>query len=575
MRHFLRVRGVLQGGSRRPRAASLLATLVVLTVLAGCAATAAAQTPVPSSVAQLAATLGREGTYVSPRLSAEVPLAAEARLQRQLDRASVRGLTLRLAILDQVPTPYRALEDFTDALYSALGLSDSVLVVATPHGIAARSDRLSNVFVEQQAAFGRLVLERDGYVRALETVADGLVSEAVALAPPTAVPAPLPPSAQMPERVIQRRPGDGLLGLLPALFLLAIVAGGYVWLSRRLWRQRLGAMLAAREALTARLGQAQQADPSRGSHALESARRSLDIGGQALDDVRALPWWSTWLLPWSPPLPLRLAERAYGAALQYLDDRAAAEPAVAPPAAVSPDQAGDSPAPPDLGRGPAPAETTAGASAAPSAAAADLGDGLPRPRRLDPPTEQRANGEDHHAAVLPAPRAAAASPPGTTPTSPADAEAEPRTRTRWGWFGRKVDPAEPLPTASLAPERVLAGLQPEQPLACFFCGCPLLPHQAQVGRVALAGSPVRPLLCARHAAALAADERPAVWARAVGEDILVPWFRDPDYSPGWDYDPNVVEPVLAWDVLPPPEQLLAPPLRVVVHADDPRWEAID
>jgi hypothetical protein len=128
---------------------------------------------------------------------------------------------------------------------------------------------------------------------------------------------------------------------------------------------------------------------------------------------------------------------------------------------------------------------------------------------------------------------------------------------------------------SLAPEHVLAGLQPKAPLACFFCGCPLTPALVQVGTVALAGAPLRPLLCARHAAALASDERPAVRARLMEEDTLVPWFRDGSYSPDWDFDPNVPEPTLSWDVLPPPDQLLNGSLRAVVHADDPRWTTAD
>jgi hypothetical protein len=57
----------------------------------------------------------------------------------------------------------------------------------------------------------------------------------------------------------------------------------------------------------------------------------------------------------------------------------------------------------------------------------------------------------------------------------------------------------------------------------------------------------------------------------MGEDTLVPWFRDDSYSPDWDFDPNVAAPTIAWDVLPPPDQLLTGSLRAVVHADDPRW----
>src|ERR671932_804734 len=102
-------------------------------------------------------------------------------------------------MLEQTPTPYRQLDDFTNALYSALALPDSVLVVATPHGLAAQSDRLPRVEIEQQAALGRAILERDGYVKALESVADTLVSEPL-LAPPSVPASPVVTASQPRER---------------------------------------------------------------------------------------------------------------------------------------------------------------------------------------------------------------------------------------------------------------------------------------------------------------------------------------------------------------------------------------
>src|SRR4051794_9313496 len=51
-------------------------------VVAGPVSRSAAQTPVPGTVMQLSDVLAREGTYVSTRLSAEVPFEVESRLQR-------------------------------------------------------------------------------------------------------------------------------------------------------------------------------------------------------------------------------------------------------------------------------------------------------------------------------------------------------------------------------------------------------------------------------------------------------------------------------------------------------------
>jgi hypothetical protein len=512
-------------------------------------------------VTQLATTLAREGTYVSPRLNAEVPFEVEARLQRQLDAASLRGITLRLAILDQVPTPYRELDEFTSVLFEALALPDSILVVATPHGVAAASDRLPRLEVEQQAAFGRAILERDGYVKALESVADGLVSASLALAPPSSLATPALPASQSPERVFERRLGADALSMpLAGLLILAILVGGYAWLAQRIWSQQLGSVLAAQALAEARLQQRESAGHAR---SVETARRSLLVGTQALDALRSLPWWKKWLTPWAPPTQLRLADRAFGGVLQLLgplDDPSQPEssrhesPADAP---LDPSIAAESASEPILLRSPSATERSAAPTAPGTARSPDL---------LQPPS---GDADETLRGTLPAADVAALLRP--TPTA-GEPEAPPM-RTRRGWFGRKTLSGAALPPASLAPEHVLSGLRPEEPLACFFCGCPLQANHVQVGRVALAGQPLQPLLCARHAAALADDQRPAVWARVLADEGTVPWFRDPAYLPGWDYDPEVTEPALAWDALPPPDQLLAEPLRVVVHADDPRWAA--
>jgi len=547
-----------RGGQLR---SSLLVCLLTGSLLASLVPTAAAQTPVPGSLLQLAATLAREGTYVSPRLNAEVPFEVEARLQRQLDAASLRGITLRLAILDQVPTPYRQLDELTSALYAALALPDSVLVVAIPHGVSASSDRLPSTEVEQQVAFGRAIFERDGYIKALEAVADGLVSAALVLAPPPDPLAPVAASTQPPERVFERRPGDGPLGIpLAGLLFLAILAGGYAWLARRIWSQQLGSVLVTQALAEARLEEQERAGRAR---SVETARRSLQVGTQALDALRSLPWWKRWLTPWAPPPQLRLAERAFGGVLQLLGpvDSGSQAPSIGQGTPTSaplerPVASGPASQPVPLRSLPLGAELSTLPDAAPTAGS--------RSETAHPPG---GDADETLRGTLPAADVAAL----LRPTASAVETRAPEARPRRGWFGRKARSGAATPTASLAPEHVLSGLRPEEPLACFFCGCPLGAHQVQVGRVALAGQPLQPLLCARHAAALTADQRPAVWARVLAGETVVPWFRDPGYAPGWDYDPEITEPTLAWDALPPPDELLAQPLRVVVHADDPRW----
>jgi hypothetical protein len=168
------------------------------------------------------------------------------------------------------------------------------------------------------------------------------------------------------------------------------------------------------------------------------------------------------------------------------------------------------------------------------------------------------------------PSAAPVAPTAAAPTARAATPA-PSARRHFWQRGQPNEDAEP--PASLDPAHVLAGLTPQEPLACFFCGRPLAPDQAEVGSVALAGLPLQPLVCHRHAAFLAAEERPSVRARLVGGYTL-PWFQDPTFQPAWDFDPRDDAPSVPWDDLPGPDRLFAPPPRVVVHAGDPRWAAL-
>lgn len=124
--------------------------------------------------------------------------------------------------------------------------------------------------------------------------------------------------------------------------------------------------------------------------------------------------------------------------------------------------------------------------------------------------------------------------------------------------------------AAAPPGAVALDLPREQPVACFFCGRPLLPARARVGAFTLDGAPLRPIVCEPHAAALAANQAPAVRGRAVA-DAVVPWFQDATYQPAWDYDPAVHGPEVAADALPAPDVLFVPLPTVVVHADDARW----
>jgi hypothetical protein len=167
----------------------------------------------------------------------------------------------------------------------------------------------------------------------------------------------------------------------------------------------------------------------------------------------------------------------------------------------------------------------------------------------------------------------AAAPPGTAPQAAPPAAPAARANRFFWQRGQSSADADAEPPASLSPEHVLAGLTPQEPVACFFCGLPLQPDQLEIASVALGGLPLQPLTCHRHGRLLAAGERSGVRARLIG-GYTIPWFQDPSFQPAWDFDPRDDAPSVPWDDLPPPNRLFEPQPRVVVHAGDPRWTAL-
>ena len=568
---------------------------------------AAAQVAFPpqGQLPELAQLLDREGTYVAPRVRQQVPIAAEEQLQDAITRADERGVTLRIAVLDQTPGGYADLGAFADALLAQMSLRDGLLVVATPQTLDARSDRLPPDRLAPFAAAGQAVLTGQGIVAGVATTADGALDSLAALVtpeprlPPDQITVNVPMPAATPASRAAGPPWPALVGML------ALVAGlgVYWWTTTRRWREVLGALEGA-QAAAERLAADRHVAPA----TAETAQRRLAIGERALATLRTLPWWHVWVWPWAPPPQLALAERAFSETLRLLGGpgavtlapagavasggaaRAVAPvepvPALAPPAEpVPPDplaRASIAPgevtprdaaqpvpaAPPVPGESPAGIPLVAGLAPTPTAA--------PPPANLPPATEASVAPPAGSAPATIGPgaslTAAAGVVPGAAPgRPPVAASAAPAAPGRGRWWQRRPRAAgEPL--ASLSPEHVLAGLTAQEPMACFFCGLPLRPEQAEVGAVALGGLPLRPLACHRHAALLAAGERPRVRARLIG-GYAVPWFQDATFQPAWDFDPGAEAPSVAWDELPPPDRLFEPPPRVVVHADDPRWAA--
>ncbi|HZR97105.1 MAG TPA: hypothetical protein VFE37_00275 [Chloroflexota bacterium] len=563
------------------RAGRLLCLALLLAVWRPGGAAAQTAFPPQGQLPELAQLLDREGTYVAPRVRQQVPIAAEEQLQDLITRADQRGVTLRIAVLEQAPGGYADLGAFADALMAEMRLSDGLLVVATPQTLAARADRLPAEQVAPFVTAGQSALQSQGIVAGVTATVDSALDRLAALVTPLPRPPPEAVTANAPSRAAG--PQGAPAPLWPVFVGIGVLLAGlalYWWTTMRRWREVLRALEGA-QAVAERLANAGDVSPA----TVQTAQQRLAIGERALAALRALPWWHVWVWPWAPPPQLALAERAFSESLRLLGGPGAVT--LAPAGATAADAAlaagplapapPDAPPPPAAGNtarpaAPAPPAPLAPAAAAPGALAKDatLRDAQSLPA-VAPPAAESAPAT---APASPPAASAAASPvtsvaPGIP--SPARAAAPPPaapTRTHWWQRGRPAAEAEPA--ASLAPEHVLAGLTPQEPIACFFCGRPLAPEQAEVGAVALGGFPLRPLACHRDAALLAAGERPGVRARSVNGQAA-PWFQDATYQPAWDFDPRDDAPTVAWDALPAPDRLFAPPPRVVVHAGDPRW----
>jgi hypothetical protein len=113
----------------------------VLAVLAaGFAPGARADTP-----SDVAAGLSKHNYYLSPRLPAQAHQAPGdlQRLIRQTDNAGNRGITELIAVTDVVPRNVHTPAQAASSLRNYLDLSNSVLVLVTPLGIALASDIIS------------------------------------------------------------------------------------------------------------------------------------------------------------------------------------------------------------------------------------------------------------------------------------------------------------------------------------------------------------------------------------------------------------------------------------------------
>jgi hypothetical protein len=592
----------------------LSAVVLGLALLAGAIrpprVTAQGAFPPEGQLPELAATLDREGTYVAARARQQVPVAAEERLQDAITRADEQGVALRIAVLDQVPQGYADLGAFADTLMAQMRLVDGLLIVATPQALAARSDRLSPDQLAPLVADGEAAVQRQDLVGGITAAADAAVGRLAEMVTPQPRPTAEPVTAAAPSRAVAPAAGRGpVWPLLTGLAVLLVGLGLYWWTTDRRWREVLAALENARAAAE-RLASADGVPPA----TAETAQRRLAIGDRALEALRAVPWWQTWIWPWAPPPQLALAERAYSEALRLVGKEAAdtlaaavavysaapPAPAAPPPEATAPPPiapsaaAPPSSAPVPTSRPPAAADETLRGDEPPlprGALLAPAGSASPSPGALAPPpaAPPAAGGDQPRAAptppaalpaaaadeaptlTMPPPVAADQAPTLTEP--PASAAPSPATPARRHFWLRARPSADAEPAASLDPEHILAGLTPQEQIACFFCGRPLRSDQAEVGSVALAGLPLQPLVCHRHAAQLAADERPGVRARLVGGYTL-PWFQDATFQPAWDYDPRDDAPSVPWDQLPGPDRLFTPPSRVVVQAGDPRWAAL-
>ena len=130
----------------------------------------------PSAPA-IAAALQSGAVYVDPAMAGSVGSVSSLESTAASLQAS-SNTRVRFAFVHAIPGSYATLGQYTYDLFDRLGLTRAVVVVAGPHGVAARTDRLSTAETQALTNASRAQFVQGSYVLGADSLARAIVKKA-------------------------------------------------------------------------------------------------------------------------------------------------------------------------------------------------------------------------------------------------------------------------------------------------------------------------------------------------------------------------------------------------------------
>lgn len=135
--------------------------------------------PGAPKAAAIAATLQGGSVYVDPTLSAKIPPGDVSTLNATASYLQSRSTTVaKFAFISALPTGYSSLGNYTHELFTRLGLSKAVVIVASPTGVAAWSDRLTQGQTQPLTDASRADFLQGSYALGADSLARAIVKKA-------------------------------------------------------------------------------------------------------------------------------------------------------------------------------------------------------------------------------------------------------------------------------------------------------------------------------------------------------------------------------------------------------------
>gem|GEM_PF-1187870 len=135
--------------------------------------------PGAPQAATIAMAVQSHGIYVDPLLAAKIPAADVGTLSSTaLDLQNKSNTAVKFAFISALPTGYSTLGNYTHELFTRLGLSKAVMIVASPTGVAAWSDRLVQDQVQPLTDASRGDFLQGSYALGADSLARAIVRKA-------------------------------------------------------------------------------------------------------------------------------------------------------------------------------------------------------------------------------------------------------------------------------------------------------------------------------------------------------------------------------------------------------------